>query len=442
MVFATLVLSVHIFMIPAIASLFDPRTLLSPRNLPLLAYGTGVYVFLVVGLPLSDPVFHSILPKYLAIAFLFIMPLWVVPLITRYPTTVSTSATILHWYDRRYPGATWRVVLALGWIICIGVALNYFLQFGTPPLLDILRLQSSADLYALRKEVTYTIHFNRHSMFFYSVPPVLVALAWTLYRSDLLSRNGAYVSLLLGAILAVSFLHKTPLVVVLLVVAGVDYNYGYMSVRRVFAYGAGGLMLMLVGYIVYMKGYSLEWIIGSLLRRLTTPYVESTFFVLDEIPRSWPFFWGTTFPNPRGIIPIESVNLSAFVMEQYGGRIGAKPVPSIVEGYANFGWVGAMLLSGLITGWLTFLRFTHQWAVRTPLAFAVWVVLSVSCYKLAAQGFFAAIDLRLLAAVSVLLGLALLVEGWVTDMWGRSRNPGLLGSDPSGQLCASLHEKH
>ena len=153
--------------------------------------------------------------------------------------------------------------------------------------------------------------------------------------------------------------------------------------------------IALVGYFIF-SGVVFSGIeqgglkpLKAMLNRVFVGQNFSSLYYLDFFPRYGDFLMGRGFPNPRGILPYEVVNVpkslwlhyKSYLLEQ--GVKGSLPAYFPMQFYANFGvWV--MLLSSLFVGFFAMLFSSlSESASKMNVGYALSVFLGFFLIKLA-----------------------------------------------------------
>jgi hypothetical protein len=199
--------------------------------------------------------------------------------------------------------------------------------------------------------------FGWMSIFLFEIPAFLVALlallrglAWA--RNDPQAATGLtrllLVALPISALLSVSYFHVTMLVNLVVELALVSvYVRGRIPMRLVARYAVPGTVLVVLMYVgkqgTKLTGDSLRDLGALLAHRVFEVYAWGGATVTYLFPAQLDFLRGRSFINYFGLFDFEQVNVSTLVYPYiYGYTNGSSPVPAVYEGYANFGWAGAL----------------------------------------------------------------------------------------------------
>jgi oligosaccharide repeat unit polymerase len=202
--------------------------------------------------------------------------------------------------------------------------------------------------------------------------PVLGAvgslLYWRARPSSTARRLFLLLSLASAVLLSLAFLHKTPVVALLSALL-----LAYLLQRQRIAWRlllstiSIVVVVILALYFLYNPDHELQRYLTSLLpgivRRIMGSYSESLAAVIDVVHRRG-FFGGTTLSHPGIHLPYQPVDLPGVLHEEIIGRPGNAPVGVAGEGYANFGWPGAVLFLVLANAYVFLAQGLIDWLGR------------------------------------------------------------------------------
>ena len=126
-----------------------------------------------------------------------------------------------------------------------------------------------------------------------------------------------------------------------------------------------------------------EHAVKLVFSRVFTGSLQPAYHYLEFFPAEHNYLLGKSFPNPAGVIPYESYNLTGEVMNwKYPeiaktGVVGTMPAVFWGEAYANFGIAGVFIVPVIIGLMLFFVSFFFSEVNNSPLkiGFLVWVIL-------------------------------------------------------------------
>lgn len=122
-----------------------------------------------------------------------------------------------------------------------------------------------------------------------------------------------------------------------------------------------GSLIFLILLLFLITRSNFDSILFGIFNRITASSITSGYFYVKTFPTEHPFLTGLSSPNPRGIFPFESFELTKFIklkMEGVSpsGAVGSAPGPFWSELHANFGFPGVILGSTLIGAVLAFIE--------------------------------------------------------------------------------------
>lgn len=192
-------------------------------------------------------------------------------------------------------------------------------------------------------------------LFYFNLPLVLFFSSLTLSKS-------VYVYLLLSLLL------------VNLLIKGKQYD-----LRRIGMYIGGGIVTMILMIRLYLldRGFIdvLQLAPYFLYRRICTLYTKAHAYIIQIFPDQHDFFYGLTFGNPGHILPYDPVNLSQFLGYWVYGRLVNYSSPSFSQGYANFGWLGFILIILIMFLQIVLLQIVFKKCPKIPLFLAIYVMI-------------------------------------------------------------------
>lgn len=184
---------------------------------------------------------------------------------------------------------------------------------------------------------------------FYVLPQIAGILAFLSYKKEASKMSLLLFVVIAGAasILALSFLHKTPVTIFWISI----FLAKVLSEKEVkfvllLKWISLVFVLIFVWYLVYFPGrdsdYYFGFMVRSILNRIFGSYplgLATVFPIVEE----YGFFGGTTMNNPMGILPYEISNLAQMVHWNLFQIEGSHPPPAIGYAYADFGWIGVVV---------------------------------------------------------------------------------------------------
>lgn len=103
------------------------------------------------------------------------------------------------------------------------------------------------------------------------------------------------------------------------------------------------MSVMLIVYSLSTGRSSFYFLLTEAGGRLLTGQVGPLFLWYDYF-RTNEILWGSSLPNPGGILPYESVDIAAYLMNKYFSSNGSIPVAFWGYSFADFGYSGIILV--------------------------------------------------------------------------------------------------
>jgi oligosaccharide repeat unit polymerase len=109
------------------------------------------------------------------------------------------------------------------------------------------------------------------------------------------------------------------------------------------------IFLIIVLIYTYVLNFSdLSSSVEAIFKRVFTGQIIPAYFYLDYFPSKESFLMGKSFPNPSGVLPFVPFKLteiiSAYYFTSQDGVIGSAPTIFWGELYANFGFLGVLIV--------------------------------------------------------------------------------------------------
>jgi oligosaccharide repeat unit polymerase len=276
-------------------------------------------------------------------------------------------------------------------VLCTSVLLFFLFQIGFErvPLLKVFSSSSSSgvSVYNARDEMYSLI--NKPHRYYVFTQTLLSFATLSLFAKYLKNKNKkSLILFLFGFFLSsVSLLSATLkgpyanfLVALFLVYIFIYYN-GKIPIKAVIKFSLIMTIILMIFFYLFMGIDSVINMFFSVIRRLFTGQLAPACYYLEYF-NNHNYLFGSTFPNPMGILPFEHVPLSReiiiWAIPESIGRVSASmPAAYWVEMYANFGVIG-ILLSSILIGYGLYwfnkviLRFRHTSLMIT---FYVWLLI-------------------------------------------------------------------
>lgn len=113
------------------------------------------------------------------------------------------------------------------------------------------------------------------------------------------------------------------------------------------------MIFVMVFFFVGWEGRTTADLTAWIFSRIFSGSIIPSYVYLDYFPNHEAFLWGRSLPNPRGIFPWESYNLTVEMAEVLHGDIvsevvGSAPTAYWAEIYANFGALAPVIIAPLV----------------------------------------------------------------------------------------------
>ena len=240
-----------------------------------------------------------------------------------------------------------RIVLT---IFSIFILALFYLKYGLPPLLKSGLSGGNSELLKSRNEFfeqADKIWFYRIGM--YVLPQIIGVISYLIMRNShsLKQKLIFFVVAVVASVLALSFLHKTPVALfwMCIFIAKVLYERK-SSVTSILKWSTGVVSIIILWYFIYFPGQDSSYYLGfmtkSMLNRVFGVYPISLAYVPHLIEQNG-LYWGTTMLNPLSLFPYEVANISMDIHWMTFNYEGYAPPPAIGYAFADFGYLGVVL---------------------------------------------------------------------------------------------------
>ncbi len=152
------------------------------------------------------------------------------------------------------------------------------------------------------------------------------------------------------------------------------------------------LVILAIFYLYFMNVKTLLDGINSVFSRVFTGQIQPAYHYLNYFQTNHDFLLGTSFPNPGGIFPFETFNLTKEIMAWHNpsqvelGVVGSMPTIFWGEMYANFGLLGVLIPPFFVGYSLYLLNFVIFKLEYSPLTIGVFVWLIMHFMILSVTG--------------------------------------------------------
>jgi hypothetical protein len=149
------------------------------------------------------------------------------------------------------------------------------------------------------------------------------------------------------------------------------------------------LVALVLMYMLFLGVTSPAAGVAQAAFRILTGQIAPAYFYVDIFPRAHPFLYGASFPNPGGLLPFTSFDLTRFVSSYMYpvstnlGMIGTAPTVFWAEMYANFGTIGVLVAPFPVGVLVYFIHHELTKFLPTATTVAAWVVVADNLSTLA-----------------------------------------------------------
>lgn len=246
------------------------------------------------------------------------------------------------------------------WALCMTVFMFYLRTLpGIPLLAALAGMGKEAGLLRSMATNAYAGRQHYYSLFFSHLLPfiVYVAVAIAIGRRRLGSWLVCGVIFLTTMFVMIAATEKSPVVylfsgiaLTFLIARKID-----IRLRHVLILGVAAVILM--SLVQCYIGSALGRPIGDILYMIASRLGASSgvaYYYLGMFPDAHSFLLGSSFPNPRGILPFEGYALTREVMHFIAGGVtssgvvGSCPAVFWAELYANYSGIGVVVLSPVV----------------------------------------------------------------------------------------------
>ncbi len=202
--------------------------------------------------------------------------------------------------------------------------------------------------------------------------------------------------LIINIISSLLLLEKGPIVwllIGLLITNTIVKRDGILPMRKIIIVGIIMVAGLAIFNVILLDFKDYESAINAISSRVFTGAISPSYYYISIFPNNIPFLYGSSFPNPSNLLPFQHFRLTVEVMSwRYPelasqGITGSSPTIFWAEAYANFGYIGVIIVPFIIGFLLNFVKvlilFIPNKAIR--IGFITWSIIHYS--KLAEAGF-------------------------------------------------------
>lgn len=168
---------------------------------------------------------------------------------------------------------------------------------------------------------------------------------------------------------------------------------GKYKIKSIFLFTISLLIVLAFSFYIFMGVTEIDKAFLSIFSRVFAGSIQPAYHYLEFFPHYNSFLLGSSLPNPGGVFPFEPYILTqelfdwVFPSDRESGIVGSMPTVFWGEAYANFGWVGIVIVP-FLTGFLIYLvDFIVQKFTDTPLKIGFYIWLLIHFKDLSITGF-------------------------------------------------------
>ncbi|NMA50072.1 MAG: oligosaccharide repeat unit polymerase [Tissierellia bacterium] len=289
------------------------------------------------------------------------------------------------------------ITWTLFFIICMIFLVYYLNKVPNVALIEALKGKSSVEIAQSRSDMTNA--FPKYHWFRIILKNILPFLSTISLLELLKTKSKSWMIVFILSFFVVCFVmlmdaQKAPIIwyfLSLIAVLAVYYNRGvdFKSALIVSAFALGFLFL---SYVFFMDSKIEFLTILNPLRRGLTGQITPFYRYIEIIPDTIPFQYGKTFPNPRGIFPIEHFNYTVEISKIAkggfnNGIISSAPTAFWGELWVNFGWYGIFIIPILFGTLVYLLHYYFSKSKLSTIGMALMVWFAFDLKDLAFTGF-------------------------------------------------------
>jgi len=373
----------------------------------------GIYMFIIVGSieVINDKDLFSF--KYyfslFIILFLFyIFYIFIFLLGKRLYINLSENITLVK--DRF--SLTFIVCL---WSISILTFIVYFNRHGLPVIFDI-DIKDYVDIYALREEKWSFLSEGSHwyKAGFFTIPQIAVIYSYIYKIINKKYRFFFYTNLIIGIFFLIFSATKSPIVELIFCLFITRLLLKEMSIKLLFFYFVLFLMVIFALLSLYYLDKSPSEVFTSLfdylVMRILVDYTMTHAYVLNIFPDLHDYFYGLTFGNPGNIFPFTSISLSHFINVWVYGVVANCSVPSFSEGYANFGFLGFLIILLIMFFQIIIFQIIFKYLPVNVFVISLYIFFSVNMLNYAISSIENVFPLELILIFSILFFVYYIIQ--------------------------------
>lgn len=283
-------------------------------------------------------------------------------------------------------------------LFCIGVLAAYLSKVQNIAIFTLLSGETGAASDRSAMTATFGSNYHRYSVIF---EQVILFLSMTFFANFLVRKSISSfliftISFFVLTFASVMSAQKGPLVwsfiSLYLVFLYVGQNGRYIT-KYLFLLFSVSLFTIVSLYLFISDAPGIFSALARVASRTLTGQIVPAYFYLQFFPTYSDFAFGTTAPNPGGLLGFSPFHLTREVMNWVNpglraeGIVGSAPTMFWGEAYANFGFFGVAIIPFFVGVWVAFVAGLVRLLPKTPITigFSVWMCMHFR--QLASTGF-------------------------------------------------------
>lgn len=240
-------------------------------------------------------------------------------------------------------------------------------------------------------------------------------VTWSLFSAYLITKRKFTLLLFLTAFAGASFAavmatEKSPfaqILIGLLLAYALTKLKGKIPIKASIIFFTILFSVLVLFYIFFMGSGNMFSALGSIFSRALAGSIQPAYYYLQYFPAEHDFLVGQSFPNPGGIMPYTPFALTkeimAWVNPNSDGIVGSMPTVFWAEAYANFGYLGVLVIP-IVIGILVY-SFNYYFSKleNTPIKVGFYIWLMLHLKSLSVTGFSGFLYDVFIVAVSIMI---------------------------------------
>lgn len=343
---------------------------------------------------------------------------------------VSFDKFLFQPLTNQYGGFSLFLPYSILCLISLAISLKYLSLIEIPLFYLIQDVDSVLSLAKLRELATTTLKgakLHRYRFFMVQLLPLLTLIAYFKMRlTQKINWRVIFLSLFaITSFLGVADLQKRPILDFFLMIFVASSLYsGKVNYRRIFIIGLIFILILILMYMTIMglSERSLIDVLEAISSRVFIGQTHPLYLYFEAFPWKHDFLYGTSFPNPGGLLPHKPFPLTKYIFKTNMGLVdivATAPTVFFGEIYANFGFM-IMLPWIFFVGLLLQLIQTYfENHSKTILSLSFYAFYVVWCTRLALTGFFLVFHLYLVLFF-IISQFIKITSGMIDEVFGKN----------------------